>query len=1165
MERVFLCVVFVLTCVTAQWTPQDFHTVETHLIQTQANIKQLYDTVQKEKIKMYGSNTLNGSIPAIGMGIAYGTFFNDMLVRLSDIENATRELTNYMQKCPDSPMAPPKPQNVLTETTTVDGVSTITISWDPLRIIPDNLQYKVYFQPLELDGTIAPTEVVFRICDASQTSASITDLAPRSRYRIRVAAVDGMVVESNSIPEIIHTPDVIPSPPVNLRGTAKGPNSIRLDWDPPIIRGEIVQYRVFIHDSYTLNNQTVDIRPAVNFLKIKDLTEGTTHVFSISAFSDNGESDQSDQLMVSTPGFVPAEVIRPFAKAYNTTTIRVTFKPPKKQEGKIRGYRVHYTDFLAEPEEGDVETNDPFAREMWIHNLQPNKDYYFSITAFTRRSASFPTSYVATKSKAAVPSQVRNVRCRVLRTDPPMIQLRWEPPLHMYALKKPEYHIMWGVKNGVFRNESITNMSVSWNSDYLDDNLLHRFVIAAKNDKGIGNEVEVQLKTPKREFDTPKNIKVGRMKEVNTTLLAVSWDPMPVPVMGFRVLHRVFQWIYQGRWTITEVPNPNARSTTIPITDPTLSYIVVVRAKLMNRRDRNRNNRRKKKNKDVMKCKIFFHKDKNAGATSVISAGNAGIDNQGSTGGGPGMGGGQGTVGGQGMVGEGSGSQGMGSQGMGGQGMGQQGMGGQGMGSQGMGQQGMGGQGMGGEPSIHGTGFTDQGPGSQGIGGQGMVGEPGIHGPGFNGQGPGSQGMGGQGMGGQGMGQQGMGGQGMGSQGMGQPGMGGQGMGGQDMGQQGMGGQGMGGQGMGQQGMGSQGMGQQGMGGPEMGGQGMGQQGMGGQGMGGQGMGGQGMGGQGMGGQGMGQQGMEGQGMGGQGMGQQRMGGQGNGGQGMGGQGQEFGSQGMGGQGQGMGGNNQGFSGINRDMQPPTRVPNVGGSQGLSGMGGSQGPGGNQGMSGMGGSQGIGGFPGMSGMGASQGMSGMGGSQGMSGNQGMGGNPIGQVMGGQGREGQGGFGGVNRDTPSQRGNQGMGSMGGSRGINGGMSMGMSPDMGGGQGFGPNSGMGGQGIDVGPGMGGGSGMSGMGTFHGVNSRIGTNQGMGGGNPNIPVPPTPLPPTSGGMGGGNQRFGQMPTNGPMGGMPQNNPMASNQGGMRNPRRQQNHRRANPRRFTGNSNLP
>lgn len=91
----------------------------------------------------------------------------------------------------------------------------------------------------------------------------------------------------------------------------------------------------------------------------------------------------------------------PAATAYNTTSIWVTFNPPKAAEGKIRGYRLHYTDFRAKKEEGNVETNDPLARKLLVNGLQPNKDYYFSLTAFTRRSSSFPTSYVATKSKAA--------------------------------------------------------------------------------------------------------------------------------------------------------------------------------------------------------------------------------------------------------------------------------------------------------------------------------------------------------------------------------------------------------------------------------------------------------------------------------------------------------------------------------------------------------------------------------------------------------------------------------------------------------------------------------------------------------------------------------------------------------------------------------------------
>jgi len=70
------------------------------------------------------------------------------------------------------------------------------------------MQYKVYFVPVDMNGMQTAGEVVFRICDSTQTIASITDLTPRSRYRIRVGAVAGAVAEAASMPLNVKTPDI---------------------------------------------------------------------------------------------------------------------------------------------------------------------------------------------------------------------------------------------------------------------------------------------------------------------------------------------------------------------------------------------------------------------------------------------------------------------------------------------------------------------------------------------------------------------------------------------------------------------------------------------------------------------------------------------------------------------------------------------------------------------------------------------------------------------------------------------------------------------------------------------------------------------------------------------------------------------------------------------
>lgn len=104
--------------------------------------------------------------------------------------------------------APAPPTNVIAESATSDNVSSIIVRWDPPNPVPDNLQYKVYFAAVDETGYQPQGEVVFKICDATQTSASITDLSPRSNYQVRVGTVAGVVTEASSVPQVIETPDI---------------------------------------------------------------------------------------------------------------------------------------------------------------------------------------------------------------------------------------------------------------------------------------------------------------------------------------------------------------------------------------------------------------------------------------------------------------------------------------------------------------------------------------------------------------------------------------------------------------------------------------------------------------------------------------------------------------------------------------------------------------------------------------------------------------------------------------------------------------------------------------------------------------------------------------------------------------------------------------------
>jgi len=93
---------------------------------------------------------------------------------------------------------------------------------------------------------------------------------------------------------------IVPSKPVGVDGVATGPNTIKLTWQPPQLRGDITAYMVHHFDTFLNDNMTYTVIPAVPEFVVKDLTEGALHIFTVTARSDNGESEKSNPARVTT-------------------------------------------------------------------------------------------------------------------------------------------------------------------------------------------------------------------------------------------------------------------------------------------------------------------------------------------------------------------------------------------------------------------------------------------------------------------------------------------------------------------------------------------------------------------------------------------------------------------------------------------------------------------------------------------------------------------------------------------------------------------------------------------------------------------------------------------------------------------------------------------------
>lgn len=566
----------IVSMTNAQWRQDMFTNAENKLRTIVQNGQTLLDFVYQERMKHSGGNaTRGGSLNSLN--VAYSSFINDVEARLADMEQATAELVRIMRTCPDAPLAPPPPTNVIVESTTIDNVSSIVVKWDPPFNPPENMQYKVYFVPVDMNGMQTAGEVVFRICDSTQTIASITDLTPRSRYRIRVGAVAGAVAEGASMPLNVKTPDIIPSAPRNVMVKSATPNSLTLMWNHPLVVGDLVSYEIYYEEN-PINKMHVTVNPPANTFTIRDLAEGTSYTFAVTAKSDNGESERSIPIEGSTQQFIPRAPQSFKGLALNKTAVRVSWTPPPPNvgDGIIRGYLINYTDVRYTDVSEHRVSSDVF--EAVITGLTPATVYYFRAFAYTQKSVGRGGPVIALETRADVPSIPRQLQIITIREEPPKIALTWLPPLSTYG-NLINYTLIWGVQNGANRTEYISKTRLEWHSDFLDDDTTHVFRLSAVNNVGIGEAAVTQYRTPKKVPIIPPNVKVKRLQlqSNGSTILNVTWDQPVVAVDGYRILYRKFQLVYSGRWELVEVFDPAKHFVEIPLIEPDYPYIVVVR------------------------------------------------------------------------------------------------------------------------------------------------------------------------------------------------------------------------------------------------------------------------------------------------------------------------------------------------------------------------------------------------------------------------------------------------------------------------------------------------------------------------------------------------------------------------------------------------------------
>uniref|UniRef100_A0A671KH18 Phosphatidylinositol phosphatase PTPRQ-like n=1 Tax=Sinocyclocheilus anshuiensis TaxID=1608454 RepID=A0A671KH18_9TELE len=320
----------------------------------------------------------------------------------------------------------------------------------------------------QLTSAVLPTVTLSAVPPASiwivPISVKIDELHPYNPYVFEVSAFtsDG---EGQIASTMVRMPEAAPEdPPQNVVFRNVTSKSLSLTWDPPKIITGRFSYVIQLHSSEEFISENGTIEQAFMYTGLTPYTQYYIHVMAKSA----GATGPAAVINITTLAEAPSAVSHLTAEAVDSTSVRLSWRPPSQPNGLITHYRilVLYRSTLVQditlreqnaPLRSNARSLDittasaltltshgtfpalvlPATEEtadlssdhiMYVvRRLSPFTDYTFSVTA-KNIIGEGPSTEVTVKTTEQVPSSVQNVSYQNLTST--SIRVTWEPPLN---------------------------------------------------------------------------------------------------------------------------------------------------------------------------------------------------------------------------------------------------------------------------------------------------------------------------------------------------------------------------------------------------------------------------------------------------------------------------------------------------------------------------------------------------------------------------------------------------------------------------------------------------------------------------------------------------------------------------------------------------------------
>ncbi|XP_053675759.1 tyrosine-protein phosphatase Lar [Anopheles nili] len=459
------------------------------------------------------------------------------------------------------------------------GETAVTLQWSrPTHSGENIVHYELYW-----NDTYANEQHHQRIPNTE--TYTLSSLYPDTLYYFWLSARSQRGEGATTPPIPVRTKQYVPgAPPRNVTVEATSPTTINVSWLPPPVErsnGAIVYYKVFFVEVGRTDSEATVTTLNSTSLVLDELKRWTEYKIWVLAGTSVGDGPRSYPYTVRTHEDVPGDPQDVKANPVNSTTIFVTWKPPKEKNrnGIIRGYHIHVQEMR---DEGKGLLNEPMkfdvvdGLEYNVTGLQPDTKYSVQVAALTRKGDGDRSAPISVKTPGGVPIRP-TVTLKILERDPTVsIELDWERPIQTYGELRG-YRVRWGVREQVLQEEILqdTRLNVKRIND-LERGVEYEFRVAGMNHIGIGQEAVKLLQTPEGSpTGPPTNIAV---RFQTPDVVCITWEPPTREHRNGQITRYDVQFHKKIDHGLGTERNTTVRKAVFTNLDESTEYIVRVRA-----------------------------------------------------------------------------------------------------------------------------------------------------------------------------------------------------------------------------------------------------------------------------------------------------------------------------------------------------------------------------------------------------------------------------------------------------------------------------------------------------------------------------------------------------------------------------------------------------------